>query len=108
MLRGRDKRQRRTDRLFASMETTNGPMRRGYSPFWTGAPAFATHAADQSCDNLFIHPPVTFTYVRVYTSGYALFPISGAGILSVSYFNGRAQAVGRVKRVCQALSVRFG
>jgi len=88
------------------METTNGPMRRGYSPFWTGAPAFATHAADQSCDNLFIHP--RNLYVRVCTSGYALFPISGAGILSVSYFNGRAQAVGRVKRVCQALSVRFG
>lgn len=48
MLCGRDKRQRRTDRLFASMETTDGPMRRGYSPFWTGAPAFATHAVDQS------------------------------------------------------------
>lgn len=38
----------------ASMETADGPMRRGCSPFWTGAPAFATHAADQSSRNLFI------------------------------------------------------
>jgi len=45
MLCGRDKRQRRTDRLFATMETTVGPMRRGYFPFWTGASAFSTHVA---------------------------------------------------------------
>lgn len=60
-----DKRQRRTNRLFASMETTDGPMRRGYSPFWTGAPAFATHAADQSCHYLFIHTPINLTNVSI-------------------------------------------
>lgn len=40
MLRTGNKRQRRTDRWFASMETADGPMRGGYSPFRTGASAF--------------------------------------------------------------------
>jgi len=37
---------------------------------------------------IYLFIPVTFTYAYTHASGYALFPISGASVLSISYFNG--------------------